>query len=346
MLMKIAILLIVLTELSLPLAAQWVQRPTAGIPRTADGKPNLTAAAPRALDGKPDLSGIWVVRSTLADYRSDYGKPWVQALVQQSAENYGKDNPAFQCLPLGPAYSTVQLPTKQIVQTPAMILMLYDDLTYRRIFMDGRQLEKDPNSSWMGYSVGHWDGDTLIVESNGFIDRTWLDKLHPHTEALHMTERYRRPNFGHLDLEVTFEDPGAYTKPWTTRVGAVFTPDTEMLETYCDHSQNANRPENWAGKASDEEKTAVAVAPEVLLKYAGVYKGFWGSRPRLVDVTFTGGRLYVAVDGNERLPFIPQSTTLFSAGGYFYAFIRDTDGLATHVIESHSSGDYTYERQK
>ena len=346
MLMKIAILLIVLTELSLPLAAQWAQRPKAGIPRTADGKPNLNTPAPRAVDGKPDLSGIWAGRSVLADYRSDYGKPWVQALVQQREENYGKDNPAFQCLPLGPGYSTAEVPTKQIVQTPAMILMLNDDLTYRRIFMDGRPLQTDPFPSWMGYSVGRWEGDTLIVESNGFSDRTWLDKLHPHTDALHMTERYRRPDFGHLEVEVTFEDSGAYTKPWTTRVGAVFTPDTEMLEAYCDHSQKANRPENWVGKASDEEKTAVAIAPEVLSKYAGVYKGLWGPRPRLVDVTFIGGRLYVAVDGNERMPLIPQSATLFTAGGYSYAFIRDTDGPATHVVESHVTGDYKYERQK
>src|SRR5580700_9867096 len=99
MLMKTAIFLIVMTQLSLPLAAQWAQRPTAGIPRTADGKPNLTAPAPRAVDGKPDLSGLWTSLSTLADYKSDYGKPSVQALVQHRAENYGKDNPAFQCLP-------------------------------------------------------------------------------------------------------------------------------------------------------------------------------------------------------------------------------------------------------
>jgi hypothetical protein len=346
MLIRIVIFLIVLTELSLPLAAQWAQRATAGIPRTADGKPNLTEPAPRAVDGKPDLSGIWAGRSSLADYKSDYGKPWVQALVQRRAENYGKDNPAFQCLPHGPGYSTAQGSSKQIVQTPAMILLLNDDLTYRRIFIDGRLLETDPFPSWMGYSVGRWEGDTLVVESNGFSDRTWLDELHPHTEALHMTERYRRPDFGHLDLEVTFEDVGTYTKPWTTRVGAVFTADTEMLETYCDHSQSQNRPENWVGKASDEEKTAVAVAPEVLSKYAGVYKGFWGQRPRLVEATFIGGRLYVAVDGKEQLPLIPQSATLFTAGGYSYTFIRDTDGPATHVVESHVTGDYKYQRQK
>jgi hypothetical protein len=344
--MKIAIFLIVLSRLTLPLAAQWLQRPTAGIPRTSDGKPNLTAPTPHTADGKPDLSGIWASLGSLADYKADYAKPSVQALVQQRTENYGKDNPAFQCLPLGPAYSTALVSTKQIVQTPAIILMLNDDLTYRRIFMDGRSLQTDPLTSWMGYSVGRWEGDTLVVESNGFNDRTWLDRLHPHTEMLHMTERYRRPDFGHMDLEVTFEDLGAYTRPWTTRVGAVFTPDTEMLETYCDHSSNSNRPENWAGKASEEEKAAVAVPPEVLSKYAGVYKGLWGPRPRLVDVTFIEGRLYIAVDGHDRLPLIPQSATMFAADGLYYAFIRDTDGLATHVVESHSTGDYKYERQK
>ena len=172
--MKIAVLLIVLSELSLPLAAQWVQRPTAGIPRKADGKPNLTAPAPRAGDGKPDLSGIWATRGSIPDYKSDQAKPWVQALVEQRVENYRKDSPAFQCLPHGPGYSTVQVAVKQIVQTPAMILMLNDDLTYRRIFMGGRPLETDPFPDWMGYSVGRWEGDTLVVESNGFSDRPGL----------------------------------------------------------------------------------------------------------------------------------------------------------------------------
>ena len=343
--MKIAILSIVLINLTLPLSAQWLHRPTAGIPRTADGKPNLTAPAPRTGDGKPDLSGIWASRSSVADYKPDQGKPWVQALVQQRAENFGKDNPEFQCLPQGPGYSSALVATKQILQTPAMIVMLNDDLTYRRIFMDGRPLEADPNPSWMGYSVGRWDGDTLVVESNGFSDRTWLASLYPHTEALHMTERYRRPDFGHLNLEVTFEDPGAYSQPWKTRVNAILTPDTEMLEAYCDHSQSQSRREHWVGKISDDEKTAVTVAPEVLAKYAGVYTGFWVGRPRLVEVTFAGGSLYVAVDGKERLPLLPQSATKFNGNGLSYEFIRNLEGVATHVIETHVSGDYKYERQ-
>ena len=344
--MKITFLPIILTTLSLPLAAQWVQRPTSGIPRTSDGKPNLSAPAPRTGDGKPDLSGIWATRGSVADYKSDYGKPSVRALIQQREANYAKDNPAFQCMPSGPGYTTLLVATKQIVQTPAMILMLNDDLTYRRIFIDGRQLETDPFPIWMGYSVGRWEGDALVVESNGFTDRTWLDKIHPHTEALHVTERYRRPDFGRLESVVTFEDPGAYLQPWTTRVDAILTPDTELLETYCDHSHNQSKPENWVGQASDEERAAVAVAPEILAKYAGVYKGFWAARPRLVEVTFSGGGLYAVIDGHERLPLIPQSATSFSAGGYSYVFIRDTEGVATHVIESHTTGDYKFERQK
>jgi hypothetical protein len=327
------------------LSAQWLNRPTPGVPRAADGKPNLAAPAPRTADGKPDLSGIWATRSSTANYKSE-GEPWVQALIQQRKENFGKDNPEFQCLPLGPGYSTVLVATKQIFQTPAMIVMLNDDLTYRRIFMDGRPLETDPAPNWMGYSVGRWDGDTLVVESNGFSDRTWLADLYPHTEALHMTERYRRADFGHLELEVTFEDLGAFSKSWTSRISALLTPDTEMLEAYCDRVQSEKRSEHWVGKVSDDERTAVTVAPEAMAKYAGVYKGFWAGRPRLVEITFTGGSLYVAVDGRERVPLQGQSPTKFNGNGLSYEFIRNAEGAATHVIEIHVSGDYKYERQK
>jgi hypothetical protein len=323
-----------------------LQRPTAGIPRTTDGKPNLTAPGPHTTEGKPDLSGIWSSRSSVTDYNSDQGKPWVQALVRERKENFRRDDPEFQCLPHGPGYSTDLVATKQIVQTPTMIVMLNEDLTYRRIFLDGRPIEADPVPSWMGYSVGRWDGDTLVVESNGFSDRSWLASLYPHSEALHMTERYRRTNFGHLDLEVTFEDPGAYSKPWTTRVGAILTPDTELIEAYCDLSQSQSRREHWVGTISDAQRTAVTVAPEVLARYTGTYKGFWIGRPRAVEVTFTGGSLYVAVDGNERLRLSPQSATTFKGNGLGYEFISGTDGRATHMIETHVSGDYKYERQK
>src|SRR5205085_10756402 len=144
-------------------------------------------------------------------------------------EHFGKDNPRCQCLPECPGFLT-GAGTKRFLQTPAMIGMLNEDLTCRQIYMDGRSLETDPNPSWMGYSVGRWDADTLVVESTGFNDRTWLDHDgHPHTEGLRVTERYRRRNFGNLDVDVTLSDPAVYARPWTVAVRAELAADTEML---------------------------------------------------------------------------------------------------------------------
>ena len=199
--------------LSASLAAQWLKQPTPGIPRTADGRPNLSAPAPRTVDGKPDLSGLWqrvspkYERNIAADLKPGEVQSWAEALVQQRLEDFGKDHMALQCLPWGPNYVNSARMTK-IVQTPALIVMLDEGLTYRQIFMDGRQLESDPNPSWMGYSVGRWDGDALVVESAGYNDRTWLDRDgHPHSEALRIAERYLRRDFGHMDIEVTLKDP-------------------------------------------------------------------------------------------------------------------------------------------
>ena len=150
----------------------------------------------------------------------------------------------MQCVPLGPGYTTSADSTgaemMKIIQTPGLIVILNPDLTYRQIFLDGRALESAPNPSWMGYSVGRWDGDTLVVESFGFNDRTWLDHDgHPHTEALRMTERYRRRDFGNLDLEVTLSDPAAYARPWTVAVRAELAADTEMIEWVCNENNHA-----------------------------------------------------------------------------------------------------------
>ena len=223
--MTLFMAVVILTVLVTPLEAQWLDYRTPHIPRTADGKPNLAAPAPRTADGKPDLTGLWEVFSPdtaignvllrkPGDLQPADIQPWVQALLQQRAENFGIDNPRYKCLPDGPNYSTEQ-GFKRILQTPSMIAILQEDLTFRQIHMDGRALETDPNPSWMGYSVGRWEGDTLVVESNGFNDRTWLIQGYPHTEAMRMTERFRRTDFGHLVIAVTFDDPKAYNKAWT-----------------------------------------------------------------------------------------------------------------------------------
>ena len=278
--MKAFVTAIALVALSAPLTAQWLNQPTQGIPRTPDGKPDLTAPAPRTPDGKPDLSGLWnkispkYSRNVAADLKPGEIQPWARALVEERRENLGKDYMNVRCLPLGPGYAISADSTgaemMKMIQTPALIVILNPDLTYRQIFLDGRALESAPNPAWMGYSVGRWEGDTLVVESNGFNDRTWLDHDgHPHTEGLRTTERYRRRNFGNLDLEVTFNDPGTYARPWTVAVRAELTADTEMIEWVCNEGKSGL--DHWVGKASDERRGEVQVAPAILSKYVGTY---------------------------------------------------------------------------
>jgi hypothetical protein len=352
--MKIFTAVIIMIALATPLSAQWANYRTPGIPRTADGKPNLTAPAPRTADGKPDLGGLWQMFSPdtavgnislrkPGDLQPADIQPWVLPLLQQRAENFGIDNPHYKCLPDGPNYATSQ-GFKRILQTPEMIVILQEDLTYRQIHMDGRALEADPQPSWMGYSVGHWDGDTLLVESNGFNDRTWLIAGYPHTEALRVTERFRRTDFSHLEISVTFDDPKAYKKAWSLPVSARLAPDTELMEAVCNERPD-NGQEHWVGTASDAQKTAVKVAPEVLAKYVGVYKGIYLRNPRTVEVTFSGGALFVSINGGPKQPIIPQSETSFSGTGLAYQFLRDGHGIATDLLEGHIDGDFKFERQ-
>jgi hypothetical protein len=346
---------------SAALTAQWLAQPTPGIPRTADGKPNLAAPPPRAADGKPDLSGLWVkaspkyARNIAADLTPSEILPWARETVAQRREDLGKDGMQIRCLPLGPAYATSGDSTgsemMRIVQTPSLILMLNPDLTYRQIWMDGRALEREPNPSWMGYSVGRWDGDTLVVESNGFHAGTWLDRDgNPHTEQLRLTERYRRSNFGSLDIEVTLSDPGAYTRPWTVKVAADYAADTEMLEWVCNEGANRSLV-HWVGKASDERKNEVKVAPAILARYVGTYDEqppFWratqlvGAVPtgRTVQITVEDGRLVGDMDGRGKQVLIGMSESEFT-GLY---------GLGVQFIEGglyvkHVSGNYRFTRR-
>jgi len=340
--------------LSVPLSAQWLDYPTPGIPRTTGGKPNLTAPAPRTSDGKPDLSGLWqrispkYYDNVAADLKPGDVPPWAQTLVQQRKENLHKEHMSLTCMPWGPNYSTSQRMTK-IVQTPGLIVLLDEALIYRQIFMDGRKLETEPNPSWMGYSVGHWDGDTLVVESNGYNDQTWLDRDgHPHTEALRVTERYRRPDFGHLDIQVTLNDPKVYAKPWTVALHADLVPDTELLEAVCNET-TAGR-EHWVGKASDDLKDEAKVAPEILAKYAGTYeeKDLWGQgpHPRMIKITVSGGKLIAQLSGRDPTQLIAQSNAQFSNFyGWGITFVSDSRGVTTHLLEMHVSGNYQFTRK-
>jgi hypothetical protein len=333
---------IALAALTLPSLAQWLSQPTAGIPRTADGKANLAAPAPR-MDGKPDLSGLWrlgvevgISANITAGMAPGDIQPWANALSRQRLEDFGKDDPEITgCKPGGPRHITHGGLTK-IVQTPGLIAMLYEDLSYRQIFLDGRQLPADPNPNWMGYSVGHWEGNILMVESAGFNDRTWLDFAgHPHTEALKITERYRRRDFGHLDLQVTLEDPAAYAKPLTVSAGGTLAADTELIEYVCAENEK-DRP-HLVGRTAEEKK--VTFAPEILAKYVGIYEvrspnQFDARAPRNVfNITLSDGELFIDLQGKGNVPMIPLSETLFSPRLLgTYEFVKDEKGDVAYML--------------
>lgn len=328
-----------------PAAAQWLDRPWPGIPRTSDAKPNLAAAAPRGTGGHPDLTGIWngPVPDTNADPAN--AQPWVNDLVRQRQREYHKGRPLYNCLPSGPEADKAG-GWKRILETSTAIAILNDDLTYRVIHMDGRALEASPAPSWMGYSVGRWEGDTLIVDSNGYNEKTWLSRYgQSHTEALHVTERYRRRDFGHLQVEVTFTDPRPYAKPWGYTADLTLAPDTEMLESVCERASD-----QWQGGAVGAD-TAVTVAPEVLARYVGVYHGLYGGENRTIAVSLAGDQLIArvtgraAVDGGEMRPLIPQSQTTFDGVGIVYQFIPGNDGVATALTEIHITGPQRFAKQ-
>jgi hypothetical protein len=347
--MKIALLAILLSAVISPVAAQWLDHPTRGIPRTADGKPNLAAPAPRTPDGKPDLSGLWTRTSRTNTNFMPVDAESVNAVVLERAENFGKESMRASCLPEGPGYLYARGPDLnwamlKVVQTPSLIVILHPDLTYRQIFMDGRELEADANPSWMGYSVGRWEGETLVVESAGYNDRTWLDLGYPHTEGLRAIERYRRSDFGHLAIEVELHDPALYTAPWKATIGAEFAADTELLEYVC--NENKTFHEHWVGTRSDAERSEIALAADTLAKYAGIYTErppFWqdAAVARVFEITFSDGALFL---GRTRLS--PQSETVFVNSGLAIEFVKNAQGVPSSLWDKHVSGDYRFDRTR
>ncbi len=345
--MRLFLAALALIGSTMPAAAQWLDRPWPGVPRAADGKPILNAPPPRASDGKPDFTGVWngPVPELLLDPAN--AKSWVNDLVRQRQQEYHKSRPSYRCLPSGPEADRFA-GWKRILQTPTAIAILNDDLTYRVIFMDGRELEATPAPGWMGYSVGRWEGDTLIVDSVGFNDKTWLSRYgQGHTEALRVRERYRRPDVGHLQVEVTFTDPAAYAKPWGFTSNMALAADTEMLEAVCDLSSD-----HWDGSLADAANAGVTVAPDVLARYVGVYTGMYLTNKRTIEVSLSGGQLIAriigaaGVDGGEMRPLIPRSQTVFEGLGIGYRFIVDDKGEATDLVEIHISGDSRFARQR
>jgi hypothetical protein len=257
-------------------SAQWLNFPTPGTPRTPDGKPDLSAHTPRALDGKPDLSGVWMHEiTTVAEMKRIYGaiidasiavdvpgmeigtqhkygfnilvdfKPGESPLRPEAAEELrrrtSKQDPADVCgaVPGFPLADLLSEPIK-IVQSPRLTVIIYEagDM-HRQIYTDGRSLPKEFDfPAFLGYSVGRWEADTLIVETAGFNDQTPLDAMgHFHSEALRVTERFRRRDFGHMDVEMTFDDPKVFTKPFAVKIPHDLLADADIFESYCNQNE-------------------------------------------------------------------------------------------------------------
>jgi hypothetical protein len=287
-------MVVVLGALPGALFAQWPNYPTPGVPKGADGKPDLNGPVPRTADGHPDLSGIWDLarpprpapkdgsipgqlplsppppaaagttptppaggiglgpRPPGVSQFFDIGStlkdglpftPWAKELRAQRKGENNKDNPDAHCLPLGLMQLHLHPQPRKIIQTPKLIVILYEaQAGIRQIFMDGRPLPKDdPQPWWYGYSIGHWDGDTLVVETTGFRDDVWLDvEGSPLTNTGKMTERFRRVNYGNMEIEVTVEDPKAYTKPWTVMIKHKIMLDTDLIEFICNENEKSD----------------------------------------------------------------------------------------------------------
>jgi len=256
-----------------PVNAQWLNYPTRGTPLTRDGRPDLTAKAPRASNGKPDLSGLWQIEppqpgeierlygpvgvgEVLGDDMREQSKyffnlfidfkpgeepvrPEAAAQTLKNRQDIIANAPHSHCLPLGLPNRYFNARPFKILQTPDTLGMYYEvDGAFRQIHTDGRQLPADPFPSWLGYSAGKWEGDTLVVDTAGFNDKSWLDvRGHPHSEALRVQERFHRRDFGHMDIQATVEDPVTLTKPVTVKFTVLLIPNSDVLENFCSEGE-------------------------------------------------------------------------------------------------------------
>jgi hypothetical protein len=268
---SVALVIIGIVAGTAPVVAQWLKYPTAGVPRTLDGKPNLKAPTPRTRDGKPNFSGMWLTadappcpQSSGQDFiecgielpisllglnmgaQTPGGlpfQPWAADLVKKRSAENSKDDPHARCLP-DTFLRSYGLPhIQKFIQVPGLLVMLDEaNAAYRQVFTDGRPLPVDPVPAWNGYSTGKWDGDTLVVDSIGFRDDLWLDMAGSFiTEKAKVRERIRRPDYGHLQIEATVDDPKAYTKPWTVTLNQRIVVDTELVDEICLENEKSSQ---------------------------------------------------------------------------------------------------------
>jgi hypothetical protein len=240
-----AVVLAVAVVTGAAVQAQWHGHRTEGIPRHPDGRPNLSAPLPRMADGRPDLSGLWLPLQPYVPNPKGEAIPgevpfseWGAAVFRERLESFARDDPSARCITGGvPRVDVIPYPFR-IFDAPGRVVILYEIYNvWREIFTDGRALPKDPTPSWMGYSIGSWEGDTFVVRASGFNGKAWLnDDGWPTTELMQVTERFRRKDFGHMEIEITVDDPKAYTRPWAMIVPLAYYADTELMEYACNEN--------------------------------------------------------------------------------------------------------------
>jgi hypothetical protein len=327
-----------------PVGAQWLDLPTPDIPRNADGKPDLKAPLPRTANGKPDLSGLWqpdlnnpYSGNLIQDVKDEaLFRPEAEAIYQKRVADFSRDSPHSRCLPEGPhqIFGTggPDHSLYRIMQSPKIVAILFEGGGFRQIFLDGRSLPKDPSPTWNGYSIGRWDGDTLVVESNGYNDVSWLDEAgHPHSEDLRVTERFRRVDFGHMQFEITFADPKVLVKPLTRSIEVKYAADTEMLEYVCNEDERDFV--HYRGKTRE----GIKLSAEVLVKYVGIYQDKDGNK---TTMTLANGQLFFG-----SIPMVALSETVFESADSDVEFFMGPDGKVTHLIDRAVEGDVRFDRK-
>jgi hypothetical protein len=335
-----------IVALSATASAQWPSHPAAGMPRTADGKPNLAAPAPKTADGKPDLSGVWQNGPTglggAAGTSSDPGappaatffnigagfkdglplRPWAADLLKKRRDDNDKDNPDAHCLPMGLLQFHEHPQPRKIVQSSNLIVIIYEaNYGLRQIFLDGRPLpNNDPQPWWYGYSVGRWEGDTLVVETTGLRDGGWLDIWgSPLTDQAKITERFRRVNYGTLIVDVTIDDPKAYTKPFTVRFTQDLIPDGELIEFICNENEQSSR--HLLGKDDGPKKFNLAAA--TFDRYVGRYRTTTGT---VITITRDGSRFYGEMPPLPAFEIFPSGEREFFLTAFDARITFEVDG--------------------
>lgn len=358
MLKQLATLVLLLATTS-PLSAQWFSLQTPGLPRTAEGTVDMSAPVPLTAEGRPDFSGLWVpedARGSLFDASKIQG--WALDAMALQESNFYANDPRFHCLPSGPGSYPAGMSVggmRRIVQHPSMIAILSSEMSFRQIFMDGRELEESPMlPTWGGYSVGSWDGDTLVIESNGFNDKTWLTREGlPHTDQLRMTERYRRLDFGHIELTITYEDPGTFTETVEATIDMRFVANSDILEIICNESETGRS--HYSGEISQADNIVVEVPEELIASYLGTYQGLWLGNMITAEFVLEDGEMvlirtprYSDTGGNTdsaKSRLVPMSQNAFDCScGLGFIFNVDANGLATEVSEVHVSGAWPFKR--